>query len=226
MRIDHIVWDWNGTLFDDGDALIRATADAFLAAGLARVTPDLYRAHFTRPIADFYDRLAGRALEPAEQAALDGYFQRSYARYLVAARLAPDAVSALACWGRAGGSQSLLSLYPQDKLDRLVAAHDITAFFRRVDGLPGGGAPRKEPHLRRHLLALGVPPSRAVLVGDNVDDVHAARACEVACVLYHPAGRELTSRARATDLGAPVAATLAEAVAWVIAANGGPEQHS
>lgn len=38
MRIDHIVWDWNGTLFDDGDALVQATIDAFAAAGLSTVT--------------------------------------------------------------------------------------------------------------------------------------------------------------------------------------------
>jgi phosphoglycolate phosphatase-like HAD superfamily hydrolase len=88
--------------------------------------------------------------------------------------------------------------------------------------LTGGDAPQKEPHLRRHLAELGVHPSRVLLVGDTVDDMQAARACGTASVLYHPFDRALLSRNRAEKLGTPVVGTLYEAVAWVIAANGGP----
>jgi len=221
VRTDHIVWDWNGTLLDDGEAMISATVDAFGAAGLSPVTRDRYRAHFVRPIPDFYDRLAGRTLEPAEQVTLDRHFQDSYARYLAAAALAPDAVRALTTWQDAGGSQSLLSLYPQDKLLGLVSQHCITGYFTRVDGLTGGDAPQKEPHLRRHLAELGVSPSRVLLVGDTIDDMQAARACGTVGLLYHPPDRALVSRNRAEELGAPVVGTLSEAVAWVIAANDG-----
>src|SRR5262249_39327218 len=203
MRVDHVVWDWNGTLFNDGDALVRATIDAFAAAGLSPVTRALYQAHFARPISTFYDKLAGRTLSPAEQLALDEHFQLFYARYIEETTLAPDAVRALAAWRDAGASQSLLSMYPEEKLLALLAKFPIGHYFVRIDGLDDYKSPRKEPHLCRHLTELGVSTSRVLLVGDSVDDVHAARTCGIACMLYHPAEQALLSRARVRELGVP-----------------------
>jgi phosphoglycolate phosphatase-like HAD superfamily hydrolase len=217
VRIDHIVWDWNGTLFNDGDALVRATVDAFAATGLSPVTRALYQTHFARPISVFYDKLAGRTLSAAEQATLDGHFQLSYARYIEAATLAPDAVRALAAWRDAGRSQSLLSMYPQEKLLALVARYSIERYFTRIDGLDHHESPRKEPHLRRHLAELGANASRVLLIGDSVDDVHAAHACGIACMLYHPGERALLSRTRARELGVPAVGTLYDAVAQILA---------
>jgi phosphoglycolate phosphatase-like HAD superfamily hydrolase len=221
VRIDHIVWDWNGTLFNDGDALVRATIDAFAAAGLSPVTRALYQAHFARPISAFYDKLAGRTLSPTEQATLDKHFQLSYARYIEEATLAPDAVRALAAWRDAGASQSLLSMYPQEKLLVLLAKCSIGHYFVRIEGLDDYESPRKEPHLRRHLAELGVSASRVVLVGDSVDDVHAARACGIACVLYHPAEQALLSRTRVVELGVPAVDNLHEAVTRILAETRG-----
>jgi phosphoglycolate phosphatase-like HAD superfamily hydrolase len=213
VRIDHIVWDWNGTLFDDGDALVEATIDAFAATGLSPVTRERYQDHFVRPIPDFYDRLAGRTLSAAEQAALDGQFQRSYARHIASA--------ALAAWQQAGGSQSLLSMYPPEKLLALVGRWSIARYFGRIDGLDDRESPRKEPHLRRHLAELGASTARVLLVGDSIDDVHAARACGTPCVLYYPDDRALLSRARVRDLVVPVVGSLYGAVTWALAGASG-----
>ncbi len=40
----HIIWDWNGTLFHDNDAIIGATNAAFAELGLASITLEQYRA--------------------------------------------------------------------------------------------------------------------------------------------------------------------------------------
>ena len=79
--------------------------------------------------------------------------------------------------------------------------------------------------LRRTLVwySFGSACVVATLVGDTVDDMQAARACGTAGLLYHPLDRALLSRNRAEKLGAPVVGNLYEAVAWVIAANDGPE---
>jgi phosphoglycolate phosphatase-like HAD superfamily hydrolase len=210
MEIEHIVWDWNGTLFDDGDALVLATIDAFAAIGIAGVTTERYQTCFTRPIQDFYDLLAGRTLTPGEQALLDERFQHSYARHLAAATVHSDAVGALAAWRATGRTQSLLSMYPHDQLVALPQLRAIAHFFTRVDGMSVDESPRKEPHLRRHIAALGA--RRVLVVGDSGDDVTAARACGVRCVLYHPRERALLSQARVAGLAVPVARDLPAAV--------------
>ena len=216
MAIDHIVWDWNGTLFDDGDALVLATIEAFSETGLPEVTRERYQAHFTRPISEFYDKLAGKTLTPTEQAAVDEHFQRSYARHLATATVHPDAVCALTAWRDAGRGQSLLSMYPHERLLELAQLREIADFFVLVDGIRDDESPRKEPHLRRHLAALRSEPGRTVVVGDNVDDVHAARACRVHCVLYNPGEAALTSQSRVRELGVPVVRELPAAVRWAL----------
>jgi phosphoglycolate phosphatase-like HAD superfamily hydrolase len=214
VEIDHIVWDWNGTLFDDGDALVLATIDAFSLAGLPEVTRERYQAHFARPISDFYDRLAGRTLPPADHLLLDGHFQRSYARRSAAATVHRDAVGALTAWRDSNGTQSLLSMYPHEQLLGLAQLRTVAHFFARVDGMSVDESPRKEPHLRRHLAALGVDVRRVLVVGDSVDDMHAAEACGVRRMLYHPAERALLSPERVRDLAVPVTHDLPGAVRW------------
>ncbi len=215
MRIDHIVWDWNGTLLDDGDALVRATVEAFARSGLPEVTWHGYREHFTRPITEFYDRLAGRVLTPEEQLGVDRHFQASYAELLGRAELHADAVPALTAWRDAGRTQSLLSMYPHDSLVALPQFAAIAHYFSRVDGMRADETPRKEPHLRRHLASLGT--SGVLVVGDSPDDVAAARVCGVPGVLYHPEDRALVSRARVPDFDVPVSRDLSEAVRRALA---------
>ncbi|GLW90676.1 HAD family hydrolase [Actinokineospora globicatena] len=219
MRVNHIVWDWNGTLFDDGDALVRATIAAFARAGLPEVTVTGYQEHFTRPITDFYDRLAGKALSPQEQADLNDHFQFSYADLMGRAALHSQTVAALTAWRDAGGSQSLLSMYPHDRLVDLPQFRAIAHFFDRVDGMRSDEQHRKEPHLRRHLESVG---ERGVLVvGDSVDDVHAATACGVPCLLYHPSNGALVSQTRVDGLRVPVVRELPDAVRWALASRDG-----
>ena len=212
MRIDHIVWDWNGTLFDDGEALVRATVEAFARSGLPEVTWTAYRDHFTRPISDFYDRLAGRTLTAAEQRVLDRNFHDAYTGLLTKAVLHAEAAEALTAWQDTGGTQSLLSMFPHARLVALTQFTDIAHFFSHVNGMRADESPRKEPHLRRHLAELGIPPETVLVIGDSVDDVHAARACGAHAVLYHPADRALVSQVRASELGVPVVRRLPDAV--------------
>lgn len=219
MAIEHIVWDWNGTLFDDGDALVLATIDAFAASGLGEVTRKSYQAHFTRPISAFYDQLAGRTLTPSEQTLLNDDFQSSYAKRMAEVRIHADAIAALTTWWETGRTQSLLSMYPHDKLLGLAQLREIAHYFVTVEGTREDELEHKEPHLRRHLATLRADNARTLVVGDNVDDVAAARACGAHCVIYRPPNRPLVSRTRVEALGVPVVGDLRNAVRLALTAG-------
>ncbi len=211
--VAHIVWDWNGTIFNDSVALIQATIDAFAALGLPEVTVALYQQHHTQPIPLFYERLAGRTLSDSEQSALDAGFRRAYASYRPSSELTHDAKSALSTWASLGGSQSLLSMYPREELISLVRGMGIGSFFSRIDAPLMAGQPNKAPYLREHLRALALPEERVLLVGDSVDDVNAARELGIPCLAYHADAAALHSRDHLTGLGVPVVGSLMEAVA-------------
>ncbi|MBB5891040.1 HAD family hydrolase [Kutzneria kofuensis] len=208
--MEHIVWDWNGTLFGDGAALIESTIEAFHAAGLPAVTRELYQRHHAQPIPLFYNRLAGRELSDAEQAALAVHFQTAYVKRRDTIPLTHDALTSLQRWQGAGRTQSLLSMYPHDELMPLVQRTGIAGFFAAVDGLRDGERGRKAPHLRRQLDELGFDPSTVLLVGDSVDDAVAARECGTQFRLYH-AGRDAL-HARDHFAGMSIVDSLGEAV--------------
>jgi phosphoglycolate phosphatase-like HAD superfamily hydrolase len=213
--IEHIVWDWNGTLLGDGAALIESTIEAFRECGLPEVTRESYQRHHVQPIPLFYARLAGRDLTGPEQARLAVCFQTAYGKRRTAVTLTADALPALSSWAAAGGRQSLLSMYPHELLMPMVSAFGIASFFTRVDGSAGRDVAFKAPHLRRHLREQDIDPARAVLIGDSVDDVRAAAACGTRCIVYHAGADALHHRSHfetvVPSLVAAVASVLHEA---------------
>jgi phosphoglycolate phosphatase-like HAD superfamily hydrolase len=210
MLVDvmHIVWDWNGTLFDDRDAILEATNDVFRSYGLPPMELDHYRSVYRRPIWASYERILGRALEDGEWERLDAAFHDSYHRLMERCRLAADARAAIDALADDGHTQSLLSMWRHDRLSVAVRELGLGLVFRRVDGLmPEEAGGEKAEFLVRHLAALGVKPADVVMVGDSVDDAAAARHVGARAVLYTGG---LQSRADLDRFGVPVVERLSD----------------
>ncbi|WP_416964158.1 HAD family hydrolase [Streptomyces sp. Agncl-13] len=207
----HIVWDWNGTLFHDNDAIIGATNAAFAELGLTPITMEEYRTLYCVPVPKFYERLLGRLPTDAEWEVMDVTFHRYYAEHRVVCGLTEGAADLLAGWRTAGRSQSILSMYGHDELVPLVREFGIEPHFIRVDGRTGPSGGSKAEHMVRHLGALtGVDPARTVVIGDAADDAVAALHVGARAVLYTGGSH---SRASLEVVGVPVVDSLAEAVA-------------
>lgn len=205
----HIVWDWNGTLFDDVAAVYSASVEIFAARGLPAVTLAEYRAAYTRPIPAFYARLFGHDVDPTVFAGMDRDWHDAYRSRLTGCGLARQATDTLASWRERGGTQSLLSMWRHEELLPFVRRLGIAAEFVRIDGLRGPGGDRKANHLVRHLAALEIDAAAVLLVGDSVDDADAAAAVGAACVLYDGGYHD---RATLDAVGVPVADTLSGAL--------------
>ncbi|MEV5525524.1 HAD family hydrolase [Streptomyces prunicolor] len=207
----HIVWDWNGTLFHDNDAIIGATNAAFAELGLTPITMEEYRALYCVPVPKFYERLLGRLPTDAEWEVMDVTFHRYYAEHRVVCGLTEGAADLLAGWRTAGRSQSILSMYGHDELVPLVREFGIEPHFIRVDGRTGPSGGSKAEHMVRHLGALAdVDPARTVVIGDAADDAVAALHVGARAVLYTGGSH---SRVSLEGVGVPVVDSLAEAVA-------------
>ncbi|MEL5960582.1 HAD family hydrolase [Streptomyces sp. NPDC047917] len=205
----HLVWDWNGTLLDDNDAVIGATNAAFGEVGLAPITLEQYREMYCIPIPRFYERLMGRQPTQAEWERMDGVFHRHYTERRDACGLTEGAEELLTQWQLGGGSQSLLSMYGHDQLVPVVRGYGIERRFLRVDGRTGPSGGSKARHMERHIAALdGISAERTVIIGDAVDDAVAAAHVGAKAVLYTGGSH---SRASLEAAGVPVVDSLAEA---------------
>jgi len=213
--VRHIVWDWNGTLLDDLAVVVAAVNDTLATVGRRPITIEEYGAHYTRPVLLFYEHLLGRVVDESEWLGFDASFHDSYRRRVETATLATDAVEAVAAAHRSGLSQSLLSMYWHDELIPQVTRFGLGEFLVRVDGLRGTPGDRKQLYLEEHLRAVGhdlssqIDPGDVLVIGDALDDVAAATALGLNCVLYdggtHPAEQLAAA-------GVPVVDSLMEAL--------------
>ncbi len=208
--VTHVVWDWNGTLYDDFHVVVKAAAQACTSVGGPSLDAAAYRAHFTRPVDRFYAAVLGRPVAEDEWRALNDLYLATYREHQAQARLAPDARAALAAVAAAGHTQSLLSMSDHDELVALVGDLGIDNAFVRVDGLRTRGGGGKTAHLLRHLEAIAPVIDREVLmVGDTTDDATAAQAARIGCVLMEdgPQPREAL-----TACNVPLARSLVHAL--------------
>jgi phosphoglycolate phosphatase-like HAD superfamily hydrolase len=207
----HVVWDWNGTLFDDVEAVVAATSEIFAPYGLGPFGLDDFRAFYTRPIWVAYERLLGRPLADGEFERLDGSWHDNYHRLMERCGLAADARPTIDLLTAAGHTQSLLSMWRHERLVPTVTRLGLADAFRRVDGLrvaeEAGG--HKAGLLLRHLAGLGIDPADVIMIGDSADDAIAAREAGARAVLYTGG---MTARAALERLGVPVVTRLADAV--------------
>ena len=213
--MNHIVWDWNGTLLDDLTVVVAAVNDTLATVGRRSITIEEYGAHYTRPVLLFYERLLGRPVENSEWLRFDQVFHDSYRRLVESASLASDAREALIAAANAGLSQSLLSMYWHDELVPQVERFNLGEFLSRIDGLRGTPGDRKQEYMERHLeaveddLAEQIEPSEVLVIGDALDDADAASALGFNCVLYNSGAYPA---AQLETAGVPVVGSLMEAL--------------
>ena len=187
---DHVVWDWNGTLWDDLPQVHLAVNAALGEVGAPALEISEYIRLFTRPLPLFYRRVLGRDITDSEWERINHRFEMSYVASLHLAGLASEAPQALETVARSGATQSILSLYPHDPLNVLVRKLGIAHYFTRVDGLRGLSGGSKVGLFGTHIegAAAGIPRHRVVMVGDTDDDLAAAREAGSACILINHHG--------------------------------------
>jgi phosphoglycolate phosphatase-like HAD superfamily hydrolase len=209
--IHHVVWDWNGTLFDDFGVVVDAVNAGIAPFGIGRISADDYRTHYTRPVKLFYERLAGRPITESEWLDLDRRFHDAYRDQLPTVGLSAEALPALRAVLEIPIHQSLLSMFPHAELLPLVEQFGVSGFFQRIDGLRGEpGAPKAvflEAHLRD--LMKHEDPAGVLLIGDATDDALAAAHVGAAAVLVDNGSHH---RSELEAMGVPVASSLLEAL--------------
>ncbi|MBD3392014.1 MAG: HAD hydrolase-like protein [Chitinivibrionales bacterium] len=193
----NIIWDWNGTLFDDA-WLCRSVVNGLLARrGKPTLDEQRYQEVFDFPVRDYYRR-AGFDFDEEPYEVLATEFIEEYERRRHECGLREGAQEVVARCAGAGLKQHILSAYAQHTLEDVVGSFGIRHFFAAVHGLDNHYASGKEQIAAAMMAETGLDASRTVLVGDTTHDYDVARAIGVSCVLM-PGGHH--SRARLETCG-------------------------
>lgn len=189
-KIQHVIWDWNGTLLDDVAASIATINTMLDRRGLERLSPARYRQIFGFPVRDCYE-LMGFEVCDCSWDAIAKEFHEIYARESLAAPLRHDAVPTMTALAEQGITMSVLSASEQSILDRMVRDMEIYDLFTDVRGISNIYAGSKSDAARALVNSIMAEPETILLVGDTTHDFEVAEEAGVKCVLVQDGHQSL-----------------------------------
>ena len=175
-----IVWDWNGTLLDDADAVVACVNIVLERAGCAPKTADEMRAIHPRKIHDIY-RAAGVPEEKLSQFMEEErqIFHNTYEPLADKAPLRQGAAALLKNLKANNVTNLIVSNHIIPEIARLLASHNIAEYFEEVLAYPSRDMQFKNmtkgEKLHAYIKEKGLNASNAVIVGDTLEEIEIAR---------------------------------------------------
>lgn len=190
-----LLFDLDGTLLDSAPDLAIAVNQMLCDLGYRAVTEESVRSW----VGNGAHKLVGRALangqglsesavEPQQLAdALNRFMEHYQHCYCGRSQLYPGVLEALAYWREEGVAMACVTNKPARFTDQLLEYFGLSAFI--TVSVSGDSLPQKKPApepLFHACEQLAVNPSAALMIGDSINDVLAARAAGMAvvCVDY------------------------------------------
>ena len=186
MRIkqsySHVIWDWNGTLFDDVDWCIEVI-NRMLSKRKLKTLQGLSEYHnvFCFPVIKYYENVGfDFTIEPFEKLSAE-FISDYHSNNSGNCNLFSCVETILALVRYAGISQIILSASEISILLSQIGEFDIMDYFDEILGLSNIYAKSKIDLGLDYLARKSV--SKAILIGDTIHDYEVANALGVDCVL-------------------------------------------
>ncbi|MEW5842894.1 MAG: HAD family hydrolase [Bacteroidota bacterium] len=181
-KYKHIIWDWNGTIFNDVELCVDLINELLEPRGLKTVTLAEYKNVFTIPVRDYYAELgfdfSKESFEVVGKQWMDEYERRKFE-----CRLHDEVADVILRINKLGIGQSILSAYTQHTLEEMVEHFGLTKYFSHLVGLDNIYAAGKL-HLGKDLMKrLGNGRGETLLIGDTLHDYEVASEIGADCVL-------------------------------------------
>ncbi len=183
IKYKHILWDWNGTLFDDVDASIASINVSLKNYNLPLLDRERYFDIFCFPVEKYYERL-GFDLEKTNYQQLAQEFIDNYLiESSKSASMQPYAIEVLKHINKLKIEQSILSASEKQILVDKLDFYSIAKYFADIIALDNIYAESK--------LQIGMEwikernnKEEIVLVGDSPHDYEVAKEMGIDCILF------------------------------------------
>lgn len=183
MKYKYIIWDWNGTLFDDVSICIEAMNEVLRLTGSDKILEyDEYREIFGFPVEKYYQRVGFDFTRYSFDYLANLYMDIYTARQLEA-RLNSQAVDTLERFHRGNAEQIVLSASETGRLLAQIDNFDIGGYFSQLLGTDNIYAVSKQGVACKWLENNQINPRDAVFIGDTVHDCEVAKAIDCNSIL-------------------------------------------
>ncbi len=192
MKYKHIIWDWNGTLFEDVFLCCDIMNHILAKRKLMKITLDEYLSAFTFPVIDYYKNV-GLDFDKYPFEELSVEFITEYEKRKLDFSLYAGAAQTLAELQKLNITQSILSAYSQSSLEATVKHFKIRKYFVKLIGLNNIYAASKMENGKHWIKSLGLNSSKVLLIGDSLHDKEVADEINVDCVLLTHGHQSITT---------------------------------
>lgn len=181
-KYKHIIWDWNGTLFDDIDLCVENMNYFLSKYNYPKISIEKYREIFTFPVKRYYENLGMDfkkfSFEEIGKEWMDRYEVKKFQ-----AKLFNDAEWALQYFSKNGLEQSVLSAYSQKNLEEILEYFNIKGYFKYILGLNDIYAHSKIELGEQLIQKIWHKENEILLIGDTLHDYEVANELKIDCVL-------------------------------------------
>ena len=199
MKYTCVIWDFNGTIFDDMNAGIVSVNKMLAERGLDVIpTVEYYREIFDFPIKEYYRGL-GFDFESEPYEVLAPIWVDLYNQHAENAGLCPSVAETMQALRDMGVKQVIISACEINMLEHYLCKLGVRGYLDEVVGLDnihaGGKIERGLEWRARN------PHEEAIMIGDTTHDAETAKALGADCVLYAQGHQ---SRKRLSACGCPM----------------------
>ena len=210
MKYTHLMWDFNGTIFDDADAGIDAVNKMLKERGLEPIpSRERYKQIFDFPIEEYYSSL-GFDFEREPYEVLAPIWVALYNENAEKAGLCEGVRETMEKVRDLGVEQSVLSACEIGMLKRYLKKLGVDIYISEVMGLDNIHA-RSKLALAHDWLRKN-PDARVLMIGDTTHDFETAEALGADCLLYS-GGHQ--SREKLERCGCPIVDSIKEIIDYL-----------
>lgn len=198
-----IIWDWNGTLFNDVDLCAEIMNILLTQESLPNISLQRYKEIFTFPVLEYY-KIAGHTFERNSFEVLGKQFVVEYEDRKSQCSLFGGVTSLLSEIKNRNVNQHLLSAYEQQSLNAIIKHFKIDSYFTNIVGLDNIYASGKI-HLAHQLIdkiRSNGEQLKVLLIGDTIHDYEVATEINSDCILLSHGHQD---EERLLKLGIPIA---------------------
>jgi phosphoglycolate phosphatase len=188
-KYKHIIWDWNGTLFDDAWLCVDILNQILKEYHLPTITTELYQQHFSFPVENYYRRLGFDFSNTHSFDRVAAQYMGIYNKRRFECKLRGDAFRIVDFIDNHKMAQSILSAYHQNNLKEMIAHFKIDHFFTSIVGLDNYYAESKIDIGKKLVDGMKINPEQILLIGDTTHDFEVAQTMNIQSVLI-PGGHQ------------------------------------
>ena len=182
-KISNIIWDWNGTLFNDIDVCISVMNSILKERELKAIANrEQYRQLFCFPVSEYYEKL-GFDFSAQSFESLAKLFVEQYQANAQHCGLYPQALAVLQQMKQSNQKQVILSASKTEHLLEQMSLFPISQYFDAVLGLDDYYAKSKIEVGKHWMNENKICSEDVMIIGDTLHDYEVSVALGCQCIL-------------------------------------------